>query len=83
MFTLCRSTYPEADVGSDHNTLTIKMNTKVKKPKKKQMNPQMALNLLKHDEYKRMYAVEVQNQFIALSKEETDQGTYLEVVDRT
>ena len=40
----------------------------------------MELNLLKHDEYKRMYAVEVQNQYEALSKEESDQGSDLEVV---
>ena len=42
----------------------------------------MKLNRLKHDEYKRMYAVEVQTQYEALSKEETDQGSDLEVVDR-
>ena len=47
------------------------------------MNLQMELNLLKHDAYKRMYVVEVQNQHEALSKEETDQGSDLEVVDRT
>ena len=40
------------------------------------------MNLLKHDEYKRMYAVEVQNQYEALGKKETDQGSDLEVVDR-
>ena len=77
-------TYPGADVGSDHNPLMIKMNIKLKKPEEK-ANQQMELNLLKHDEYKRMYAVEVQNQYEALSKEETDQGSDLEVVglDRT
>ena len=75
-------TYPGADVGSDHNPLMIKMNIKLKKTKKKLINQQMKLNLLKHDEYKRMYAVEVQTQYEALSKEETDQGSDLEVVDR-
>ena len=44
--------YPGADVGSNHNPLMIKMNIKLKKVKKKQMNHQMDLNLLKHDEYK-------------------------------
>ncbi len=43
----------------------------------------MELNLLKHDEYNTMYAVEVQNQCDALSKEETDAGSDLELVDRT
>ena len=43
----------------------------------------MELNILKHDEYKRVYAVEVQNQYEALSKVETDEGSDLEVVDRT
>ena len=43
----------------------------------------MELNLLKHDEYKIVYAVEVQNQYEALNKDETDQGSDLEVVDRT
>ena len=57
-------------MGSDHNRLMIKMNIKLKQPKKKQMNHQMELNLLKHCEYRRMYAVEVQNQYEALSKEE-------------
>ncbi len=66
-------TYPGADVGSDDNPLMIKMNIKLKKPEEK-ANQQMELNLLKHDEYKRMYAVEVQNQYEALSKDETDQG---------
>ena len=70
-------TYPGADVGSDHNPLMIKMYIKLKKPKKKQMNHRMELNLLKHDEYKIMYAVEVQNQYEALSKEEPDKGSDL------
>ena len=56
-FTLFRSRYPVADVGSEHNTLMIKMYIKVKKPKNKQTNHQMELNLLKHEEYKRMYDV--------------------------
>ena len=60
-------------MGSDHNPLMIKINIKLKKLKKKHMNNQMELNILKHDEYKRTYAVEVQNQYEALSKEETDQ----------
>ena len=61
-------------MGSDHNPLMIKMNIKLKKPKKKLINPQMELNLLKHDGYKRMDAVEVQNHYEALSKEGTAQG---------
>ena len=73
-------TYPGADVGSDHNPLMIRMIIKLKKSKKRQMNLQMELNLLKHNVYKRMYAVEMQNQFEALSKEEADQGSDLEVV---
>ena len=56
-------------MGSDHNPLMIKMNIEMKNPKKKLINQQMELNILKHDEYKRMYAVEVQNQYEALSKE--------------
>ena len=62
-------TCPGADVGSDHNPLMTKMNIKLKKPKKNIINQQIELNLLKHDEYKRMYAVEVENQYEALSKE--------------
>ena len=34
------------------------------------------------DEYNIMYAVEVKNQCETLSKEETDHGSYLEVVER-
>ena len=48
---------------------------KNEKLKKKHMNHQMELNLIKHDEYKIMYAVEVQHQCETLSKEETDQGS--------
>ena len=62
-------TYPGADVGSDHNPLMTKMNIKLKKPKKNLINQQIELNLLKHDEYKIIYAVEVENQYEALSKE--------------
>ena len=43
----------------------------------------MELNLLKHDEYKIMYAGEVKTQYETLSKEETDQGSDLQVVERT
>ena len=56
-------TYHGADVGSDHNPLTSKMNIKLKKLKKKHTNHRMELNILKHDE--------------------TDQGSDLEVVERT
>ena len=76
-------------MGTDHNPLMIKMIIKLKKNKKKQMNHQMEklLNLLKHDEYKRMYAhyctVEVKHQYEALSKVETNQCSDLEVVERT
>ena len=66
-------TYPGADVGSDNNPLIIKMNVKLKKLNKKQMHHQMELNLLKHDEYRIKYEVEVRNQYEALSNEETDQ----------
>ena len=59
-------------MGSDHNPLMIKMNIKLKKLRKKQMNHQMELNLIKHDEYKIIYAVEVKNQYETLSKDETD-----------
>ena len=36
-----------------------------------------------NDEYKRIYAVEVKNQYETLSKEETDQGSDLEVIECT
>ena len=61
----------------------IMMNIELKKLKKKHMNHHMELNLLQHYEYKRMYAVEVNNQYETLSKEETEQGSDLEVVERT
>ena len=66
-----------------HDPLTIKMKIKLIRPNKKQMDHQMELSLLKHDDYKIMYAVEVQNHFEALRKDETHQGSHLEVVDRT
>ena len=47
------------------------------------MHHQMEFNLLKHDEHKKMYTVEVKNQYKILSKYETDQGSDLAVVERT
>ena len=47
------------------------------------MNHQMEFNLLKHDEYKKMYTVKVKNQYEILSKYETGQGSDIEVVERT
>ncbi len=47
------------------------------------MNHHMELNLLQHYEYKRMYPVEVKHQYETLRNEETEQGSDLEVVERT
>ena len=65
----------------------INMNIELKNVKKKHMDHhmdhQMELNLLQHYEYKRMYPVEVKHQYETLRNEETEQGSDLEVVERT
>ena len=47
------------------------------------MSHHIESNLLKHDEYKIMYAVEVKKLVWSVNKEETNQGSDLEVTDST
>ena len=78
-------TYPGADmgIGCDHNLLVAKINIKLKAIKKRRIEQQLDLNMLKNEEIKSRYAVEVSNVYDALNVEEGGQAeTVEEVVNR-
>ena len=66
-------TYPGADVMSDHNLLIAKLKLKLKLPEKSQRQDSYEVNLLKQDEYREQFAIEVRNRFDALMIEELEQ----------
>ena len=74
-------TYPGADVGSDHNPVVVKMNIKVKRPPKRVMKDNLDMNMLKNEEIRDSYAVEVQNQFQLLENEEVNQVDETEIIE--
>ncbi|KAG1671332.1 Craniofacial development protein 2 [Nymphon striatum] len=64
-------TYPGADINSDHNPVVMKMNIKLKKMKKKhQKREQPDLNLLRQEEYRKKFNVEIENKYASLCVEE-------------
>ena len=74
-------TYPGADIMSDHNLLIAKMKFKLKKVKKGSSKDQYDLNMLKKEDIRKRYAVEVKNRFEALNIEEAQQ-TEEEIIER-
>ena len=66
-------TYPEADINSDHNPVTIKFKVKLKKIKINQAQSQIDYNLLKDDTYKKRYNILVKNYYDVLGSEEVQQ----------
>ena len=65
-------TYPGADINSDHNPVVVEICIKVKKPTKSLKNVQLRFRLLKEQEYKEKYNIEVKNKYEALSILEED-----------
>ena len=65
--------YPGADVNSDHNLLIGRVSIKLKKVKKQKGREQYDLNMLKDEESRVTYAVEVKNRYEALAVEEAEQ----------
>ena len=73
-------TYPGADVNSDHNLMIGRVSIKLKKVKKQKGREQYDLNMLKDEESRVKYAVEVKNRYEALAVEEAEQIE--EVIDK-
>ena len=64
-------TLPGADINSDHNPVKVKMKVKLKQMKKTKAREQIDLDLLKQQEYKDRYNIEVRNKYELLNTEET------------
>ena len=58
---------------SDHNLLVTKLKLKLKLPEKSQRKDSYEVNLLKQDEYREQFAIEVRNRFDALMSKELEQ----------
>eukprot|EP00795_Rhopilema_esculentum_P007737 gene7737-13569_t len=58
---------------SDYNLLVIKLTLKLKIPEKSQQQYSYEVNLLKQDEYREQFAIEVRNRFDALMIEKLDE----------
>ena len=73
-------TYPGADMGGncDHVLLVAKINIKMKVIKKRKIEEQLDYNMLKQQEIKDRYAVEVNNIYNTLNIEEGEQEESVE-----
>ena len=69
-------TYPGADIMSDHCLLLAKMTLKLKILKKSKPQERFDINLLKQNDYKEQFSVEVMNRFnILINDTPVQQGT--------
>ena len=66
-------TYPGADINSDHCLLVAKTKFKLKKVKKGSVIEQYDLSMLKEENIRCQYALEVKNRYAALNDEEIPQ----------
>ena len=62
-------TYPGADIGSDHNPVVATVKINLKRIKKKVNMEQFNLDMLKDEQMRQQYAVEVNNIFDCLEHE--------------
>ena len=69
-------TYPEADIGSDHNPIIMTLSAKLKQPKRRKMNTQLEMNMLNDIKIRNKYNIAVQNRYQELMDERApqDQG---------
>ena len=74
-------TLPRADINSDHNPVKDKMKVKLKQMKKTKAREQIDLDLLKQQEYKDRYNIEVRNKYELLNTEETPQQPEPEFIE--
>ena len=63
-------TPPEADINSDHNPVKVKMKVKLKQMKKKKAREKLDLDLIKQQEYKDKYNIEMRNKYEEYQKTE-------------
>ena len=62
-------------MNSDHNPVKVKMEVKPKQMKKTKAREEIDLDLLKQQEYKDRYDIEVRNKYEPLNTEETPEQT--------
>jgi len=62
-------TYPGADVYTDHCLLVEKMKLKLKVIKRGKMQQCLDLNLLRNEEFSKMFSIEVKNKYNSLREE--------------
>ena len=74
-------TYLGADIGSDHNPVVATVTINLKKIKKKVNTEQFNLDMLKDEQMRQQYAVEVNNIFDCLEHEVTKQEYEKDSVD--
>ena len=65
-------TYPGADVGSDHNPVVMSVKVKLKRKKVQPQVVKYDMKMLKQDEVRRKYNIEIRNRFELLFRDETD-----------
>ena len=65
--------YPGADIGSDHNPVVTKIRLKLKRVASKQHSEQYDWNMLKNNEHKTRYNIEIKNKYNNLLVEENIQ----------
>ena len=70
-----------ADINSDHNPVKVKMKVKLKQMRKTKPREQIDLDLLKQQEYKDRYNIEVRNEYELLNTEETPQQPEPEFIE--
>ena len=66
-------TYPGADINSDHIPVVMKLKIKLKKMEKPKVREQFDLQLLKEENYKKEYNVEIRNAYSKLSNQTIEQ----------
>ena len=66
-------TYPGTDINSDHNPVVMKIDIKLKIMKKNQIREHAELNLLRHDECRAKFNIEIRNRYTTLNVEELEQ----------
>ena len=66
--------YPGADVNSDHNLVVIKLKVKLKKVQKTQGREHLNLDLLRENNYRSRYNIEIRNQYDILEQVECEQS---------
>ena len=66
-------TYPGADINSDHIPVVMKLKIKLKKMEKPKVREQFDLQILKEENYKKEYNVEIRNAYSKLSNQAIEQ----------